>query len=133
MPPSWCSRNGSAPTSPCEDGQVIEGPNGEVLWGCNDSNNTMVYRISGWDGWERKSGKVTLQADPPSAKFQGTGLAAEYYASMDLTGQAALKRVDPTVWFGPMWGDHREAPTMNEMFPNDRNAALDAGKCCSAR
>jgi hypothetical protein len=43
-----------------QDVQVIETPKGEVLWGCNDVQNTLVYRIHGWDGWQRQSGQVAL-------------------------------------------------------------------------
>jgi hypothetical protein len=115
-----------------QDGQVIETPKGQVLWAANDVQNTMIYRISGWDGWERQSGKITLEAAPPAAQFQGTGLAADYYASADLTGEPALRRVDPAIWFGPLWGSFREVAAANQWFGKDEAAALDAGKC-SAR
>ena len=80
----------------------------EVLWGVLRDNNTAFYRIGGWDGWERQHGKLTLKAAPPAARRQGDGLKAAYFANTDLSGMPVLERIDPTIWFGPMRGDHRE-------------------------
>jgi hypothetical protein len=113
-----------------QDGQVFETPDGKVIWGANDAQNTPVYRINGWDGWERRSGKLKLKAKPAAARFQGEGLRAEYFASTDLTGEPALRRTDPMIWFGPQWGDHRHIPATYNWF--DKGSALNAGKC-SAR
>jgi len=35
-------------------------PNGEVLWFANGWNNSPVYRITGWDGWQRSTGTLTV-------------------------------------------------------------------------
>jgi hypothetical protein len=35
--------------------------NGEVLWFANGWNNSSVYRITGWDDWERATGKVRIK------------------------------------------------------------------------
>lgn len=109
-----------------QDGQVFQTPDGKVIWGANDANNTPVYRIDGWDGWDRQSGKLILKTTPAAARFRGEGLRAEYFASADLTGEPALKRLDPTIWFGPQWGDHRHIPATYNWF--DKGSPLAAGK-----
>ena len=35
-------------------------PNGDVLWFANGWNNSSVYRITRWDGWQRSTGKLTV-------------------------------------------------------------------------
>jgi hypothetical protein len=73
---------------------------GEVLWNPSGRTGAPVYRIHGWDGWERQSGTVQLATPPAAAARQGTGLAASYYAGRDLTAAPMLRRVDPELWFG---------------------------------
>jgi len=101
-----------------QDGQVIETPKREVLWGCNDVQNTLVYRVHGWDGWEQQSGKVVLGSEAPSARRKGKGLAAEFFANPNLSGEPALRREEQVVWFGPMWGSFREVKARSGFFQN---------------
>jgi hypothetical protein len=89
-------------------GQVVQTADGDVIWGQMGGNNTPFYRITGWDGWERQEGEITLHASAPAAKREGTGLAAEYFRNGDLSGKPALQIVDPLIAFGAMRGDHRE-------------------------
>jgi hypothetical protein len=42
-------------------GSLATLPNGEVLWFANGWNNSSVYRITGWDGWERATGRMTIK------------------------------------------------------------------------
>ena len=43
-------------------GQVIETPGGDVLWCAMSGDGTPVYRVDGWEDWERKGGTLTLKA-----------------------------------------------------------------------
>lgn len=119
-------------TDDCWNGQIVESPKGEVLWCANDAQNTMVIRVNGWDGWERQRGPLTLDAETASAQRHGDGLQAEYFDNSTLQGEPVLKRIDPTLWFGQLWGDHRETPTIHPWFARGEKATFDPGNC-SAR
>jgi hypothetical protein len=112
-------------------GQVVETSTGEVIWGAMGDQSTLFYRIEGWDNWERHSGKITLYK-APAASGKGTGLTAEYFGNPDLIGQPVLTRLDEDIWFGPMWGDHRELKAKNGWFKSQEHHTFDPGSC-SAR
>ncbi len=80
-------------------GAIHELDNGDVLWFAPGWNNTMVYRVTGWNGWTRQHGQVSVATLPDHAKAAGTGLAASYFASPDLSGAPALERLDERVAF----------------------------------
>ncbi len=46
-------------------------PDGDVLFFGNWENEMRVYRISGWNGWQRQSGRLQLTAPaaPHRARF----------------------------------------------------------------
>jgi hypothetical protein len=94
-------------------GQVLQTPTGEVVWGAMSDQSTLFYRIQGWDGWERHSGTLALEGEAPSARGRGTGLRAEYFDNTHLAGEPVLSRVDPDIWFGPLWGAFRELKARN--------------------
>ncbi|HUW31100.1 MAG TPA: PA14 domain-containing protein [Planctomycetota bacterium] len=96
-------------------GAIHTEPKGDVLWFAPGWNNTMVYRVTGWDGWRRQKGSVTVPAAPPSAVRQGTGLQAAYFTSRDLAGQPAISRVDEQVAF--FWKDG--SPEQGKLNAND--------------
>ncbi len=108
-------------------GQVLEAPDKTVIWGAMSADGTPFYRVHGWENWQRQEGPVKLAAPPQAAQWKGDGLAAEYFAGPDLKGKAELSRVDPGLWFGPMWGDHHQAKAKNRWFDKDPPAALAAG------
>jgi hypothetical protein len=110
-------------TDDAQECEVIESTKGEVFWGANDTQNTMIYRIQGWDNWERQNGKLSLATAAPSAQWQGKGLKAEIFSSPDLTGAPVLRRTDPDIWFGPMWGDHRPVLARNGFFKKGEEPA----------
>lgn len=59
-----------------------------------------VYEIHGWDRWRRERGTVELKREPPPPiSFTGTGLKAEYFNNLDLSGPPALTRTDGPVYF----------------------------------
>ncbi len=81
-------------------GVLAKRPNGDTLFYGAGWNNIPVYRINGWDQFERQSGTVKLQQATAQMSGQGTGLAAAYFANAELKGEPAAQRVDADVWFG---------------------------------
>ena len=77
---------------------------GEVLYfAINVGGGSPVYRITGWDGWHRQAGKITLkEPNKAVAKRDGVGLTGEYFNTPDCTGKPALTRIDKVVFFN--WG-----------------------------
>ncbi|MFO0913035.1 MAG: PA14 domain-containing protein [Pirellulales bacterium] len=77
---------------------------GAVLYfALNSGGGSPVYRITGWNGWHRQEGKIVLK-EPTKvvAQREGTGLTAEYFNTPDCTGEPAVTRLDPLVYFN--WG-----------------------------
>lgn len=73
------------------------------FYALNSGGGSPIYRITGWDGWHRASGKITLTAPATStAKRDGTGLKAEYFNNNDCSGEPALTRTDKLIFFN--WG-----------------------------
>ena len=77
---------------------------GEVLfYALNSGGGAPLYRITGWDGWQRAGGRIALAAPAaPVARRDGTGLKAEYFNNGDCSGEPALTRTDGVVFFN--WG-----------------------------
>jgi hypothetical protein len=75
-------------------------PAGEVLWNPSGRSGAPIYRIQGWDGWERQSGRFTLPQAVSAAARQGTGLTGCHFANRDWSGEPVLRRVDAELWFG---------------------------------
>lgn len=77
---------------------------GEVLYfALNSGGGAPVYRITGWDGWHRQDGRITLKEPAKAvAKRDGTGLTGEYFNTPDCSGEAAVTRRDQLVYFN--WG-----------------------------
>ena len=88
---------------PC--GRLYTDPKtGEVLYfALNSGGGAPVYRITGWDGWHRQEGKITL-TEPATvvARRDGTGLTGEYFNTPDCSGEPAVTRTDKLVFFN--WG-----------------------------
>jgi hypothetical protein len=74
---------------------------GSVYWIANGWQCLPVYRVSGWDGWQRQEVAVRIAAKPASAVAEGLGLRGRYFANRDFTGTPAMERTDARVWF---WG-----------------------------
>ena len=94
-------------------GVVREDPKtGEVLLYAHWLNEGRLYRVSGWDGWQRAGGKLHLKETAPAVKpgddpwaevpaGHGTGLLARYWKNSEQKGEPALQRVEnPDVDFG---------------------------------
>jgi hypothetical protein len=77
---------------------------GEVLYfALNSGGGAPIYRITGWDGWHRQEGKISLTEQAKAvARRDGVGLTGEYFNTPDCTGEPALTRSDKLVYFN--WG-----------------------------
>jgi hypothetical protein len=76
---------------------------GEVLYfALNSGGGAPIYRITGWGGWHRQEGKITLTGPATAARRDGTGLTGEYFNTPDCSGEPALTRKDQLVYFN--WG-----------------------------
>ena len=81
-------------------GDTAELPDGWVVFVGQGYNNNPCYRITGWDGWVRQRGEITIAKPATAPAQQGTGLKAEVFANLDLTGQPTIMRTDERLWFG---------------------------------
>jgi hypothetical protein len=72
---------------------------GAVYWIANGWQCLPVYRVTGWDGWQRQEIPVRIAEKPASAVGEGTGLRGRYFANRDLSGTPAIERTDARVWF----------------------------------
>lgn len=80
--------------------------NGDTYFATTGPNQSPVYKVHGWNDWQRERGQIAVTATAPHAKRDGQGLNADYFDNPDLRGEPVLSRVDPDIWFGPMFGDH---------------------------
>jgi hypothetical protein len=80
-------------------------PGGDVLFFGNWENEMRVYRISGWNGWQRQSGKFQLKK--PAAAHTGQGLTAVTFEDIAMT-----KPLDVAVAPGinVAWSQKKPAP-----------------------
>jgi hypothetical protein len=109
-------------------GLVMQLPKGEVVWGAMSDNSTLLYRIRGWEKWERQSEKLRVKYPTTGALWKGSGLQAEYFPNMNLSGKPALRRPDPDIWFGPMWGAFRKIPAHTPWFSDAERSILTASQ-----
>ncbi len=85
------------------DDHVIENfdlaRDGQIYWSTPAVDAAALYRIHDWQGGARHSGVIEIKSPASAAKLTGSGLKAEYFPSPDLSGAAAVTRVDDQVWF----------------------------------
>ena len=70
-------------------------PDGDVFFFGNWENEMRVYRIAGWNGWQRQSGKISISK--PAASHTGQGLMAITFEDAGLTkplGAAVAPGID---------------------------------------
>lgn len=89
-------------------------PNGDVIWYAEGWNNNPIYRITGWDGWQRQQGKIAVATAPPASVAKGSGLSARYFDNRELQGEPVLTRIDKQVGF-----DWKEASPEKDKLPVD--------------
>lgn len=93
---------GEENTNEYPTGHVATDPRtGETYYyALNSTGEAPIYRISGWNGWHRASGRVRLNtAETRLATRDGIGLKGEYFNTPDCTGEPILTRTDPLVFF----------------------------------
>lgn len=73
---------------------------GQILWNPAGRNSAPLYRITGWEDWERQTGEVKIAAQAKSALRNGTGLRGSYFPNRSWTGKPQLSRNDATIRFG---------------------------------
>lgn len=81
-------------------GFLLTLPDGEVRWLPMGENASALYRITGWQDWERLQGQIKLVATPQHASAAGTGLSAEYFNNLNLEGAPVNTRSDSRIWLG---------------------------------
>ena len=82
---------------------VFQRDNGEVIWIAPGKNSAPVYRVHGWDNWQRLEQSITLTRTPQHAAKQGQGLRGDYFHGSSFAGEPELQRIDPRLWFGVGW------------------------------
>ena len=98
-------KHGEDNTNEYPQGHLYTDPTtGETFfYALNSGGGAPIYRITGWNGWHRTNGKITLaSAATQVAKRDGTGLKAEYFNNADCSGEPALTRTDKLIYFN--WG-----------------------------
>lgn len=80
-------------------------PDGDVLFFGNWENEMRVYRVSGWNGWQRQSGAIRLEK--PAAAHTGQGLTATTFEDAGLTKPLGVA-VAPGIDFS--WSEKKPAP-----------------------
>jgi hypothetical protein len=80
-------------------GRLIQHEDGSVYWFTQGRNNIPVYRINGWDDWERNDTPFTLETASTAAAATGTGLTLEYYNDT-ISGSPVASELSAQVWYG---------------------------------
>jgi hypothetical protein len=80
-------------------------PDGDVLFFGNWENEMRVYRVSGWNGWQRQSG--TIRIEKPAATLTGQGLTAVAFKDEAMT-QPRKVVVTPGIDFA--WTEKKPSP-----------------------
>ncbi len=83
-----------------QGGRVFECDDGTVLWFVQGRNSVPVYKIHGWEGWQRREGVVQLESPAPTADRQGSGLQAEYFTASKIDGRPKAVRREQQIWHG---------------------------------
>jgi hypothetical protein len=86
-------------------GSVATLPDGDVLFFGNWENEMRVYRVSGWNGWQRQSG--TIRIEKPAAAHTGQGLTAVAFEDAALTKP---RTVAVTPGIDVSWSQKKPAP-----------------------
>ncbi len=111
-------KHGEDNTNEYPQGHLFTDPaTGETFfYALNSGGGAPIYRITGWNGWHRANGKITLaSAATEVAKRDGIGLKAEYFNNADCSGEPALTRTDKLIYFN--WGKSSPDTTItSDMF-----------------
>lgn len=92
---------GPEPVLPDQIGSTaIETTDGEVIWNPAGRNTAPIYRVNGWDNWERQAGELTIAAPPAEAVRNGTGIPYEIWENIDFTGSPAYTGTSAQIRYG---------------------------------
>jgi hypothetical protein len=80
-------------------GSITDLGNGEAVWFALSGDRSQAFRLRGFRDLTRQKGSVRVETAPRSARADGEGLRAEYFASADLSGTPVVTRTDPRLWF----------------------------------
>ena len=75
-----------------------------ILWLPMGQQNSPAYRVTGWNGWDRQQGAVTIAETPAHASGTGSGLRAEYFKNSELAGAPGTVQIDRRLWFSQLSG-----------------------------
>jgi hypothetical protein len=80
-------------------GSISDLGDGEAVWFAPGGDRVMAFKLRGFNNLTRQSGSIDVPSLPKAASVNGDGLKAEYFSSVDLSGQPVVSRVDPRLWF----------------------------------
>ena len=107
-------------------GFLLPLPASDPLWMPMAESASAVYRVGGWNNWERHEGRVQLAAKPPHANAQGSGLTAAYFNNTDLEGKPVHERTDARLWFGHKIGPGKWLPWSKDAVPGIETKGFSA-------
>ena len=107
-------------------GFLLPLPGSDPLWMPMGESASAVYRVGGWNNWERHEGRVQLAAKLPHANAQGAGLAAAYFNNTRLDGKPVLERTDARLWFGHKIGPGKWLPWSKNAVPGIETKGFSA-------
>ncbi|MFW6059262.1 MAG: PA14 domain-containing protein [Phycisphaeraceae bacterium] len=93
------SNDGPLPYDMLTGGSIVERGEDEVLWFPMGRNESPVYRITGWTGWQRQRGAITVTEPAQAARGEGTGVRGEYFDNAEFAGTPRVTRRDERLWF----------------------------------
>ena len=99
MPESEVHRVGLAGDDWMSAGSIADLGQGEAVWFAPSGDRAMAFRLRGFRDLTRQGGTLELKTAAKAARFDGDGLKAEFFATADLSGDPAVSRVDPRLWF----------------------------------
>ncbi len=80
-------------------GSISDLGNGEAVWFPPGLDRVLAFKLRGFSNLARQSGSIEVASPPNAASVDGDGLKAEYFSSVDLSGQPVVTRIDPRLWF----------------------------------
>lgn len=104
-------------------GSLVKRPNGEVIFVGAGFNYCPVYRVTGWDEFERLEGTVNVAAPASESPQNGSGLKGEFFANPKWEGNPVMAAITPRIWFEPARGAKQRPPTKNWNWPDNGSKA----------
>ncbi len=80
-------------------GSLLKLGNGDVVFIGSGWNNCPVYKVTGWEDFQRQGGKIVVEKPVIVSSQSGVGLKGEYYAGAKLEGEPLVTQTEPRIWF----------------------------------